>query len=326
MKKIFIIMAFIATWCTSYAQIKSFSAAKPIVKEKEHKITYDSTTNFVGKNVEALVGQELYIIPKPEERQKYGYRNFYTDYERTRYHLLATKTYELYAGKTYIVEKVLPRAKDKDSRYEEYGQEYPVLKLKQKDSDKIYYYVFENDSPKGLPFVIIGFYEKEKKRCVGKQIVIKKEKNPWETNFKEKEVPMYDVRTGLEVKIDPNTPWTIQEFIIDQDHGTIAYLVTNDKDETLTIELTAINDYRRRTGPSVLWYDDNLKEIHAKKPKLYDAIMKCEVAVGMTQDMVLFSWGTPKEKSESSYSDSWFYETGQILIFRKGILESFIGR
>jgi|GEM_PF-1447509 hypothetical protein len=325
MRKIFTIMAFVAVCCTSHAQIKSFSAAKPIIKEKEHKITYDSTTNFVGKNAEALVGQELYIIPQPENEQKYGYTSFYTDYEKTESNTAYTETYELYAGKTYIVEEVLPRAKD-NSGVKIFGQEFPVLKLKEKDSDKIYYFVFENDSPKGLPFVIMGFYEKEKKRCVGKQIVIKKDKNPWETNFKEKEVPMYDVRTGLEVKIDPNIPWTVQEFIIDQDHGTLAYLVTNDKGETLTIRSTDINDYRRRTGPSVLWYDDNLKEIHAKKQKQYNDIMKCEVSVGMTQDMVLFSWGAPKKKSESSYSDSWFYDAGQILIFRKGILESFIGR
>ena len=324
MKKIFIIMAFIATWCESYAQIKSFSAAKPIVKEKEHKITYDSTTNFVGKNAEALVGQELYIIPQPEDEQKYGYTSFYTDYEKTESNTAYTETYELYAGKTYIVEEVLPRAKDKYSKVKIFGQEFPVLKLKEKDSDKIYYFVLDNASSKGLPFVIMGFYEKEKKRCVGKQIVIKKDKNPWEICSRENEVPMYDARTGLEVKIDPNTPWTILEFIIDQDHGTLAYLVTNDKDETLAIEYTDINDYLRLTGPCVLWYDETLKATHDKKPKLYDDIMNDKVAVGMTQDMVRFSWGEPKKKNKGSHGDTWYFEAGQVLYFNNGILESFV--
>ena len=324
MKKICIIMVFIATWCGSYAQIKSFSSAKPIIKEKEHKITYDSTTNFVGKNAEVLIGQELYIIPQPEDEHKYGYSGFYTDYEKTKSNSTHTKTYELYAGKTFIVEEILPRAEDKYSSVKIFGQEYPVLKLKEKGNDKVYYYVFENDSPKGLPFVVVGFYEKEKKRCVGKQIVIKKDKNPWEICTREDKIPMYDARTGLEVKIDPNTPWTVQEFIIDQDHGTLAYIVTNEKGETLTIKLTAINDYLRLTGPCVLWYDETLKTTHIKKPKLYDAIMNNKVVVGMTQDMVRFSWGNPKKVSEGSYGDTWYFEAGQVLFFNNGVLESLV--
>ena len=95
MKKILFITACVLFGLECTAQIKSFSAAKPIIKEKEREITYDSTRNFVWKDVEELLGQELYAIPQPEKLQKYGYTYFYKEYNRTKDNSYYTKTYEL---------------------------------------------------------------------------------------------------------------------------------------------------------------------------------------------------------------------------------------
>ena len=319
MKKLFFILICTLLCMESMAQIKSFSAAKPIVKENEKKVTYDSTRNFVGKDVEELLGQELYVIPKREELHEIGYFGFYSNYEKTKSTSLDTQTYELYGGKTFIVDSILPRPYY-DSKY---WKNYPVLKLREKEGEAVYYYLYKWEAFRSFPFIIMGFYEKEKTRCVGKKLVIKKDKNPWVSYHDENKIPLYDVITGLEVQIDPNDVWTIKELTVDQYHGELAYMITNKKDETLTIDLTDINDYKRFTGPSVLWYDDNLKNIHEKHPEMYKRIMNCKVAIGMTRDMVLMAWGYPSNVNDASFGDGWLYSTGDFLFFVDGKLKSF---
>lgn len=100
-------------------------------------------------------------------------------------------------------------------------------------------------------------------------------------------------------------------------------MITNKKDETLTVALTDVNDYHRLTGPCVLRYDDNLKSIHDKQPEMYKRIMEGKIAIGMTKDMVLMSWGYPANVNDASFGDGWMYSTGQFLYFFDGKLESF---
>ena len=319
MKKILFITACVLFGLECTAQIKSFSAAKPIIKEKEREITYDSTRNFVWKDVEELLGQELYAIPQPEKLQKYGYTYFYKEYNRTKDNSYYTKTYELYAGKTFIVDSILPRPYD----FSKYWKNYPVLKLREKNEGSVYYYLYNPRDFQMFPFIIMGFYEKEKTQCVGKKLVIKKNKNPWASYYEERDVPIHDVITGLQLEIDPYDIWTIKELIIDQHHGVLAYMITNKKDETLTVALTDVNDYHRLTGPCVLRYDDNLKSIHDKQPEMYKRIMEGKIAIGMTKDMVLMSWGYPANVNDASFGDGWMYSTGQFLYFIDRKLESF---
>ena len=324
MKRILFITACVLFGLECTAQIKSFSAAKPIVKEKERKITYDSTRNFVWKDVEELLGQELYVIPKPEQIQKYGFTNFYEEYNDTKEDSYYTTTYELYAGKTFIVDSILQRPYpynyyDDNNRWDN----HPVLKLREKNEGTIYYYLYNPRDFRMFPFIIMGFYEKEKTRCVGKKLVIKKDKNPWAGYYEERDVPIYDVITGLQLEIDPYDIWTIKELIIDQDHGALCYMITNKKDETINIKWCHVNDYHRLTGPCVLRYDDNLKKIHDKQPEMYKRIMEGKIAIGMTKDMVLMSWGYPANVNDASFGDGWMYSTGQFLYFFDGKLESF---
>ena len=50
-----------------------------------------------------------------------------------------------------------------------------------------------------FPFIIMGFYEKEKTQCVGKKLVIKKDKKTWAGYYEETDVPIYDVITSLQL-------------------------------------------------------------------------------------------------------------------------------
>lgn len=315
MKKItcIIINVILSLYCTG--QIKSFTAATSL--DKPTKVSYDSTTNFVGENAELLIGQALFVIPKPEELQRFGYHNFYDKYEDTNNHLASIKTYEAFAGKIFWVEEVLPHTGKSD-----YYKTKLVLKLKSQTNDTTYYYLYDWHTNKLFPFIIMGFYVKEKINCVGKQIVLKN-KNPWESVSNEQKVPIHDVLTGLPIPIDPEVVWNVKELLIDQKHGELAYMITNRQDKTFTIALNAINDYHRRGGPCALLYDEQLKEIHEHQPDFYKLIMEARICINMTRDMVLMACGAPEEIRNTSSGELWIYSSGKYLTFKNGILKSF---
>ena len=324
MKRLLLILACILFGMECMAQIKSFSAAKPIVKEEGKKITFDSTRNYVWKDVEELLWQELYVIPKPEHRQKNGYMYFYKTYKASGDDFSYIQAYEPLAGKTFLVDSILQRPYPyRDYDPNRIWNNYPVLRLREKNESTIYYYLYDPTSPKLSPFIIMGFHEKEKTRCIGKKLVIKKNKNPWAGYYEEDKFPIHDVITGMQVEIDPENVWTIKELVIDQAHGELGYMVTNEKDEHLVIDLQDINDYQRLTGPCVLRYDENLESIHKKQPEMYKRIMDGKIALGMTKDMVLMSWGNPENRNSASFGDTWMYPSGQFLFFTNEKLTSF---
>ena len=315
LKKISYTIVGILLSITCESQVTTFTSAEPIVKEK--KMMYDSTLYSVGRDAELLIGQELYFIPQPEELQKFGYQGFYKKYEYTDNSLAETRTYSLFANKTFLVEEVLPCISTR-----KYYKTSLVLKLKETSSETIYYYLYDWDYSPLHPFFIQGFYEKEKDRCTSKQVVLKK-KNPWETTSNEKITPIYDVLSGLAIDIDPQDVWQVKKLVIDYRHGELAYIISNSKDQTFTVGLNAINNFRRSTGPCVLLYDEQLKKIHQSQPEMYKLIMDDKIRVGMSFHMVRLAWGNPKEIKNSSFGTLWIYPTGQRLLFKNGILESF---
>ena len=47
-----------------------------------------------------------------------------------------------------------------------------------------------------------------------------------------------------------------------------------------------------------------------------------KVVIGFTEEMVLLSWGVPKDINRASYGDQWVYDE-QYLYFENGKLKSF---
>lgn len=301
--------------CTAQAQIKFTPAAKPIVKEEVFH--YDSTYNFPGERIKELKGQELYVIPVPESQKKYGYMDFYTTYIRTTDPSCETKTYELFAGRTFILEEILPqhpntRVKDK---------EISILKLRDKESGTEYYYEYYSSLHNSFPFIVMGYYEKEKSACLGKQIVLKPGKN-WRKGISEEKMPLYDFSTGEEVTVDPNDPWTVEDLTVEEQYFTLSYVIRNAKGETLTIGISDVNAYKRGSSPCALFLNDTLTYVKEKMPQFYDAIMKSEVMVGMTPALVRYAWGAPQSITKTSYGNMWSFR-GNFLYFKDGKLASF---
>lgn len=297
------------------AQIKFTPAAKPIIKEEVFH--YDSTYNFPGERIKELKGQELYVIPRAENLREFGYRFFYTSYHRTTDPSNNTETYELFAGRTFIVEEILPEHPKETYKIKERS----ILKLRDKESGAEYYYEYRSNFHNSFPFIIMGYYEKEKSACLGKQIVLKPGKN-WRKGVSWENEPLYDFRTGEEVAVDPNEPWTVEDLTVEEQYFTLSYVIRNAKGETLTIGISDVNAYKRSSSPCALFLNDTLRYVKEKLPQFYDAIMKSEVMIGMTPTLVRYAWGDPQSITETSSGNMWSCR-GNFLYFKDGKLVSF---
>ncbi len=153
--------------------------------------SYDSTQNFLGKEVNKYLGQELYLKGKAEKLRPFGYEGFYTDYIKGK-DLIKVLTdsssnngvykccdffnskYDSLAGKYFKVLEIIkhPKAEENESLY---GTK-SYLKLQEKTSNEIVYYEYDNKYEWNFPFIVVGFFEKLKKQCIGQTYVYGKKK------------------------------------------------------------------------------------------------------------------------------------------------------
>jgi hypothetical protein len=155
--------------------------------------SYDSTQNFLGKEVNKYLGQELYLKGKAESSRPFGYEGFYTDYKKGKDNIMILKNplsdngvykccyffnsrYDSLAGKYFKVLEIIkhPKAEEDKSLY---GTK-SYLKLQEKTSDDIVYYEYDNKFYFNFPFIVVGFFEKLKKKCIGQSYVYGKKS--WE--------------------------------------------------------------------------------------------------------------------------------------------------
>jgi hypothetical protein len=73
MKKILLPVALLLCCCYTHGQIQTITS-----KKVPDHVKYDSLKNYLGLNVYAYMGQELYLRPVAESLRKYGYMSFYT--------------------------------------------------------------------------------------------------------------------------------------------------------------------------------------------------------------------------------------------------------
>lgn len=150
--------------------------------------SYDSLKNYTLQTKD-LIGQKLFVKPKMGELRKYGYRGFYTTYQKNLWSLPYSKqlestycpnnglqgysNYDSLVGRYFIVTKILTDSTDIGS---EFG--YSFLKLKDEKTQEVLYYHYGENLPHDdfnetdFPFIISGYFEKLKMRYVNKSYTI----------------------------------------------------------------------------------------------------------------------------------------------------------
>lgn len=319
MKRTFAILITAMTVTVTYGQITTTKVAPKV--EQTDNTPYDSTKNFLGKDVYKYVGQELYLNGKTESLRKYGYEGFYTDYNKSKFDGGVYKCCDSYnskydelTGKYFTVIEVIkhPKANSGNSTDEYlYGKKF-YLKLQEKENNDIVYYEYDSQFEHSFPFIVVGYFTKLKQTEVGKEFIVRGK------NWISSE-PMTDMNTGNPVSnFEAGEKWKCIDVTIEEKYYTLSFVLQNDKGEQIPLSV----DNSENTH---FVFEFNQAELYKKKFGIenWQRILEGKVKVGMTKEMCKLSWGEPKDINETitagKKSEQWVY-SDNYLYFDNGIL------
>ena len=302
MKKIFIGISLFVFSTGLFAQNgKNESVAQP----------YDSTTNFLGKNVQQYIGQELYLKGLEKSSQSYGYSGFILKYQKDDDLLNNEKNiykpngenyssrYEDLAGKYFQVLDVVrhPKAK-KDANG--YGDEF-YFKLQEKSGGDILYYKYNANSEFTFPFILTGFFIKEKQRLIGKEYVITDDILRMSRNLV----------SGKALAFTTGQMWKCIDFDVDSNDNELSLFLQNSGGLKTAIPYSLIADSE---GVKKIYTASEASAMRKKyNDNNYRRILQNKVRVGMTKEMTRLAWGEPAEVKQSGKNEIWSYPTGNLV-------------
>lgn len=292
-------------------------------------IPYDSTVNYIGKNVYKYIGQELYLNGMSESLRKHGYRGFCLDYtkdtktlsntykpilpenkEYIKFDLGGGKTqYDAIVGKYFKVIEIFKHPKSVSS--EDLYSKYFYLKLQEKTSNDIVYYEYDSESEFLFPFIITGFFEKQKKIVLGQEFVFSDKILEGST----------DISTGKAVTIKTGQKWKCVDFTIEEKYYTLALIIQNSLGEKTDISNETVFDKSRKGNVYTTKEVDNYRKKFGGDT--FEKILQGKTVIGMTKEMCRLAWGEPKSINETITSgkktEQWVY-SDNYLYFDNGIL------
>jgi len=312
MKKTILLLGLLIVTQITFGQISTTKVAEA----KSPKVEpYDSLKNFLSNDYRKYKGQELYLIPKAESLRKYGYEGFIKDINKSAYDKSNTykccdsynSRYDELQGKYFTVVDVL---EDPKSSYSSNA----YLKLKMKETDEIVYFKYSTKFSHSFPFLVVGYYEKQKEIFMGNEVLIR----PFPKIEGANQKKTVDINTGDEIVFDKGKYVKCLDITIDDKYYEPALLLENNKGQkflfalhTRYLNISRIltkeeaEDYRKRFGENY-----------------WQTILDEKVKVGFTEEMTKVSWGEPDEINRASYGDQWVYGE-QYLYFENGKLKSF---
>jgi len=301
MKKLFINILLLIVVTGLYAQ-KS--------KVEQNALPYDSTANFLGNNIQQYIGQELYLKGLEKSSQPYGYPGFILKYQKDDELLNDVKNiykpnnnyssrYEDLVGKYFQVINVVRHPKTKNNTTE-FNDEY-YFKLQEKSSGDILYYKYNANSEYTFPFILTGFFLKEKQQQIGKEYVIADDILRISRN----------TVSGKALTFTTGQTWKCIDFDIDHMNNELSLL------------LQSSGGVKTAIPYSLLTNDEGIKKVYtaAEAKSLqnkynannYRRILQNKVRVGMTKEMTLLAWGEPTDISKSGKNEMWSYPAGSLI-------------
>lgn len=282
---------------------------------------YDSTRNFLGENVGQYIGQVLFLKGMSETLRKYGYDDFYKDYQVIDLHAFSNvykgnkrecefnTPYNSIAGRYFKVLSIIKHPKSHTYSYL-YGSKYFML-LEDNETRDTLYYQYDSKYSIKFPFLVVGFVEKQKASIPGSRYVFSYDAL----------MNSLDIKTGTPVSNIEQDIWTCTEFVISESNFEATMIVANESGETTHVPWNYVydrsNSHRKGyTLQEAVDYSERFGHTN------WDYILEGKVVVGFTEEMARLSWGDPKEINHASYGDQWVYNS-QYLYFENGVLKSF---
>ena len=197
---------------------------------------YDPITNCPYKEYHLLVGEEVYILPLPQEQTIYnqnkndGYKGFKTIKFNINKDKLDSKRFSNPANGN----KENTLAEDLENKIfiiksiDDNGEEYPtyIYLLEEKNNPQnTCQYVFQWPRDFDLTFITSKHLQYLKDSCIGKTYY-----------FDKHCLYKYDINTGVELKNIDKHPWTCKDIIVSPESGKITMLVSFQDELTYVCE------------------------------------------------------------------------------------------
>ena len=295
----------------SYCQI---TTTRIEVQENVDNAPYDSTTNFCGNKVNHYIGQSLYVVGIEKYRIP-GYSGFVIDFNKS---IMADGNnykgkygfteYDNIVGKYFLVLDAFPHPKS-DEKY--------FLKLKEKENGDILYYEY---NPKlsifisnHYPFLIVGYYEKLKKTCIGNSFIFSIDVVNGTT----------DIKTKVTIPYKTNDVWVCKDLINDMNNSNtyLSLIFENSSGKTI---LVGTQNFDTGYCKSAYTVDEARKYTTMFGKENFDLILNRKVKIGMTEEMCLLSRCAPEKINETitagKKTKQWVCVGGGYLYFENGKL------
>ena len=311
----FLLLILVSLMSIVSAQITTLKIKKD--EPKIDSVKYDVTTNFMGSNAKAYIGQELFLNGLSKTLRDYGYGDFKTDQKKTYtkenniYKCCSLKSqfnsnYDELNGKYFKVLDVIddPDTKNYPTIYSKY-----FFKLEEKESKDIVYYKYDGKYEHSFPFIVVSHFEHLKENAIGIKVIVTK------NYFDNTDL------SGNTFEIKTGDIWTVEDVTIEDQYYKMVYVVKNSRGNRKTLEVNSFNN----TNPNRSIH--TVKDYNKYKLKFgatnWNTIFEMStIKIGFTEEMCLMAWGNPKKINDASYGDQWVYDD-DYLYFKNGKLTSF---
>jgi hypothetical protein len=284
----------------SIAEITKRKIAKPQTDISMPSEQYDGMKNFLGTEVKKYIGQTLYLLKDGIDPQfcKKTPCDMLSKVKKQDYQKLENKYFE-----------VLDVSEKKD-KYSISSDKY-YLKLKEKETGELWYFVYSSKYDFLFPFVVIKYFDTQKSHLINKKFILKK--HPLSEEGK-----LNDINTGKSLTINPSIIWTaIDVSIIEDTLFAINLILRNDDGVEITFPTTLMEE-------KYIIEENKAKEYRNRFGEAYwKSILNNKIRIGMTDEMCRLSWGEPKEINKTItkniIEEQWVYGSN-FLYFTNGKL------
>ena len=296
MKKIYILLFITLLAVNIFAQ-----------KNKQQVITveYDSINNFLGKNAAAYKGQELFLKGLDKADQSYGYSGFILKYKKDDGVLNDEKNiykpndnyisrYEDLAHKYFYVQDVIQQQSLGNNDTDFY------LKLQELSSGDIVYYKYDTNSEYTFPFIVRGYFEKQRQLKTGQEYVLSDNTQKMARNL----------ITGKALSVVTGQTWQCIDVNIDNSNNELSMILQNPQGVKIAMAYSLLDDM---DGIKKIYTADEAKNLTRKyNSNNFRRILQNKIRVGMTKEMTRLAWGEPTEIKQTDKAEQWFYPAGSL--------------
>lgn len=293
----------------SFGQITTTKVATKV--DQVDSSPYDSTENFLSLTPNKYLGQEFYLKGLAESLRQYGYSGFVLDYnessltnKRNVYKCCDSynSKYADLSGKYFKVLDVIRHPKASTGRSTDellYSKKW-FIKLQEKESGDIVYYEYSGQYDHTFPFIVVGFFEKQKKRVISMEFIFADIVLEGST----------DITSGKTITNTTGQKWKCVDLSVDEKYYNLSLIIENSLGEKTNISYETVLGKRRKGRTYTVSEVENYRKTFGSDN--FDLILKRKVKIGFTKEMCRLSWGEPKDINETltagNKSEQWVYD------------------